>query len=89
MARLATWRELHPEEDPRVEAMQFARFGSAPAWEKMKIFTGLTKVARRLALLGLRNRYPEATEQELRRHLASLLLGPELAERVYGPSMRC
>ena len=85
MARLATWRELHPGEDPRIEAMQFARFGTAPDWEKMQIFAGLTRAARRLSLLGLRERYPDATEPQLRRHLADLLLGSKLAERVYGP----
>lgn len=37
-----------------------------------------------LALAGLRAQYPQATEAELRRRLASLLLGEELARRVYG-----
>jgi hypothetical protein len=32
-----------------------------------------------LALSGLRQRYPQATPQELRRRLADLLLGPSLA----------
>jgi hypothetical protein len=35
-------------------------------------------------LSGLRQRYPQATPEELRR-LADLLLGPELAARAYGP----
>jgi hypothetical protein len=38
-----------------------------------------------LTLCGLRQRHPNATETELRRRLADLLLGPELAMRVYGP----
>jgi len=38
-----------------------------------------------LALSGLRQRHPQASEDELRRHLADLWLGPELAARVYGP----
>ncbi len=82
---LPSWRQLHPGEDPRIEAMQFARFGTAPDWEKMKIFRGLNRGARRLALIGLRERYPQASEAALRRRLASVLLGDELAERVYGP----
>lgn len=40
---------------------------------------------RTLALSGLRARHPEATPQELRRRLADLLLGPDLAAQVYGP----
>ena len=38
----------------------------------------------RLAESGLRERYPGVTEKEIRRRLADLLLGPELAEKVYG-----
>jgi hypothetical protein len=39
---------------------------------------------RTLALAGLQQRYPEASPALLRRHLADLLLGPALAEQVYG-----
>jgi len=45
----------------------------------------LNQAVRRLALSGLRTRHPEATSQELRRRLADLLLGPDLAAQVYGP----
>jgi hypothetical protein len=38
---------------------------------------------RTLALSGLRQRYPQATPQELRRRLADLLLGPSLAAQAY------
>jgi hypothetical protein len=37
-----------------------------------------------LALTGLRAQYPQAAEAELRRRLAGLLLGEELARKVYG-----
>jgi hypothetical protein len=37
-----------------------------------------------LALSGLRARYPEDSPEKLRRRLADILLGPELAEKVYG-----
>lgn len=39
----------------------------------------------RLAESGLRERYPGVTDKEIRRRLADLLLGPELAEKAYGP----
>ena len=35
--------------------------------------------------MGLRARRPAATDAQLRRHLADLLLGCGLAERAYGP----
>jgi hypothetical protein len=37
-----------------------------------------------LALTGLRSRFPQASEAELRLKLACLLLGDELARKVYG-----
>ena len=36
------------------------------------------------ALSGLRQRHPEASEDELRRRLAGLLIGEDLAVKVYG-----
>ena len=40
---------------------------------------------KQLALIGLHQRFPSATEDELGRRLADQLLGKELAEKVYGP----
>jgi len=40
-----------------------------------------------LALAGLRSQYPESSETELRRRLAGLLLGEEIAYKVYEASM--
>jgi hypothetical protein len=45
----------------------------------------MNQTVRTLALSGLRQRHPQATLEELRRRLADLLLGSELAARVYGP----
>jgi hypothetical protein len=46
---------------------------------------GLNRTARQLYLIGLRQRFPNASSEELRRHLATMTLGEELATRVYGP----
>jgi hypothetical protein len=45
----------------------------------------LNATVRLLALEGLRQRYPDDPPELLRCRLADLLLGPELAARVYGP----
>ncbi len=50
----------------------------------MEMLAQLNASARTLALTGLRSRYPQASETELRRRLASLLLGEDLARKVYG-----
>ena len=44
----------------------------------------LTMTVRELALAGLRHRHPYDTPEQHRRRLADLLLGPELAARIYG-----
>jgi hypothetical protein len=51
----------------------------------MQMLTALTKATRRVALAGLRQRHPQASEAELQRRLAGLLQGEELAAKFYGP----
>jgi hypothetical protein len=69
---------------PRMEALQIRLLRETPPWRKMEMLAGLNESAKALALAGLRKRYPGASEGELRRRLAGLLLGDELACKVYG-----
>ena len=57
-----------------------------PTWRKLHLAAELYQAQRQLALDGLRARYPGATEPALRRRLADLMLGPELARLAYGPA---
>ena len=50
----------------------------------MNMLAQLNSSARMLALTGLHSQYPQANEAEVRRKLADLLLGEELAGKVYG-----
>lgn len=70
--------------DPKMEALQVRLLREAPAWRKLEMMAQLNASARLLALSGLRQRFPRAVESELRRRLASLLLGEELARKIYG-----
>ena len=76
---------LYPDTRPEVEQVQIALLRRAPAWRKLEMLGQLNEAVRTLALSGLRQRYPQATPDELRRRLADLILGPDLAARVYGP----
>ena len=83
MGRTAmTISDTHPE----AERVLIQLLQQAPVWRKMQMLGDLNQAARQLALAGLRERFPEASESELQRRLADLLLGPELAEQAYGPS---
>jgi hypothetical protein len=69
---------------PKMAALQARLLRSASPARKMEMLAGLNASAKNLALSGLRRRYPQASEAELRRRLAGLLLGDEIARKVYG-----
>ena len=70
---------------PHVERMQIERLRQMPAWRKLALVSEMNRAVRDLALAGLRQRYPHDAPAQRQRRLADLLLGPELATRVYGP----
>jgi hypothetical protein len=74
----------YSDTDPKIEALQVQLLRTVPPWRKMEMLAGLNASARSLALAGLRLRYPEASEDEIRRYLAELLLGDELSQKVLG-----
>ena len=52
---------------------------------RMALAADSSAAGRAMALAGLRKRYPEDSDALLRRRLAGLELGEELANQVYGP----
>lgn len=83
---------LSADTSPYIEQMQIERLREMPPWRKLALVAEMNRTVRDLALAGLRHRHPHDTLAQRRRHLASLLLGPELATRVYGPApeeIRC
>ncbi len=79
---------LYSDTHPKIEQMQIKMWRQASPTRKMHMLAQLNASARILALTGLRSRYPNATETDLRRRLADLLLGEELARKVYGEMNR-
>jgi hypothetical protein len=75
---------LFSDTHPDMEALQIQLWRRASPARKMNMLAQLNAAARLLALTGLRARYPQAGAAELRRRLADLLLGEELARKVYG-----
>lgn len=82
MKRLPTWREMHMDTPPEVEAIQFAFYRTAPTWKKLEIMSDLNRSMRTLAMSGLRKRHPQAGPEELRYLLAELLYGAEIARQM-------
>jgi hypothetical protein len=69
---------------PKMEALQIKLLQEAPGWRKMEMLVSLNASARELAIAGLHRRHPNASPDEIRRRLADILLGEDLARKVYG-----
>ena len=70
---------------PAAEKVQIEILRSMSVAERFRLLNELILTGRILSLSGLQARFPKASPEELRRRLATLLLGSELATTVYGP----
>jgi len=77
-------KALFSDTHPKMESLQIQLLRDVPAWRKLEMLTQLNATAQLLALNGIRQRHPEASDIQLRRRLASLLLGEDKASEVYG-----
>jgi hypothetical protein len=82
------WMVVRPmslDTDPETERVLTGLLREAPEWRRVEIMCGMIETLRGLVMGGVRERYPDAGEDEVRRRAADILLGPELAEQAYGP----
>jgi hypothetical protein len=77
-------RTAFTDTTPETEAFLSKQARRVPAWRKLELTRSLNQGILALSLAGLRRRNPAATEPELRRLLADIILGSDLAMRVYG-----
>jgi hypothetical protein len=75
---------LFSDTSPEAEAVLIRLLREAPPWRKLEMVDQLNQAVKLMALTGLRQHYPLDNEECLRRRLADLLLGEELALKVYG-----
>ena len=76
---------LFPDTAPEAEAVLIRLLRQAPTWRKLEMVDQLNRSVKLLALTGLRQRFPLEDDERIRRRLADLLLGEEMALKVYGP----
>ena len=74
---------LSADTQSKTESLQIQIIRHMPAWEKLSIVDDLNETVRSLAICGIRQRHPAATPAEVHRMLAGLVLGEELAHKVY------
>jgi hypothetical protein len=70
---------------PDIERIQIELMRRAPVWRRLDLLGQLNQTLKTLAISGLRQRYPQASQTELQRRLADMILGEELAAKAYGP----
>lgn len=63
--------------------MQIEVIRRMPTWKKIAVMDGLNETVRTLAITGIKQRHPNATPAQVHRMLAELMLGAELARKVY------
>jgi hypothetical protein len=74
---------LSSDTHPKMEALQIEFIRRMPAWKKISVVDGLNETVKTLAASGIKQRHPNATPEQIQRMLAELMLGQELARKVY------
>lgn len=77
-------RMQSPDTCPEAERVLIELLHQAPAWRKLRMVEDTNRSVKDLLLAGLRERFPADPPTRLRRRLADLWLGPELAAAAYG-----
>ncbi len=69
---------------PEAEQVMLTLLRQMPPWRKLEQVEQMNATVKFLILEGLHQRHPEADEQEIKRRLADILLGEELAAKAFG-----
>jgi hypothetical protein len=79
---------LSADTHPKMEALQIQVIRRMPAWKKISIVNDLNETVKTMAVSGIKQRHPNATPQEVHFMLAEIMLGTELAQKVYPGTAR-
>jgi hypothetical protein len=67
-----------------MERRWFERLRAMEPWDKLRMVGEMWRASQELALAGMRTRYPQASERELRLRLAATRLDRETMLRAFG-----
>ena len=77
-------KPLSIDTTPEAQDMLFELTRRTPVWKRLKLTCEFVQMTRILMLADLRSRFPEASEEELRRRFIARVLTREEAMRAYG-----
>lgn len=75
---------LFPDTHPEITRKLIEMLRDVPPARKLEMVGQMNATVKTLAMSGLKTRYPNDPPEVLKRRLADLLLGAELAKKVYG-----
>jgi len=76
---------LFPDTHPEAEAVLIRLLRDAPSWRKLEMVGQINEAVKIMMYIGLKERYPKDPPETIQRRMADLLLGADLAQKVYGP----
>jgi hypothetical protein len=82
--RVEKFEMFTSDTSPEAESIQIGLLRKAPMWKRLRVAAEMSETIMLLSRIGVARRNPGATPAELRRLAAEVILGPELALRVYG-----
>jgi hypothetical protein len=69
---------------PEAESIQIDLLRKTPTWKRLRVAAEMSETVMILSRIGVTRRNPRATSAELQHLAGEVILGPELALRVYG-----
>ena len=73
-----------PDTSREIARLLFEHYARLEAWEKIRIIEDLNRTADEAAMVGIRERHPDATEREVKLRLAALKYGRDLMMQAFG-----
>ena len=84
LARPIGYRAQSEDTSVEIDGVLFDAYRAMPSWEKARRVDENALALEQLARLGIRQRYPDAEEQEIRLRVAALRLDRETMIRAFG-----
>lgn len=67
-----------------VENILIELLKKTPPWRKIEMVGQMNMAVKTMMISGLQDRFPQDPPEVIQRRLADLILGPEMAAKVYG-----
>jgi hypothetical protein len=69
--------------DPKVDRILTEMIRKLPSWRKVEMVNDLINMSRQFSLSGLRSRHSNESESEIRKRLATILYGQDVADKMF------